>query len=35
MEQGHAVAYSVKAIYYKPDSSGFDFQWGYWIFQLT
>jgi hypothetical protein len=29
---GQAVAYLVEALCYKPESRGFDFRWGHWIF---
>ena len=32
---GHAVALSVEALRYKPESRGFDFRWCNWNFSLT
>ena len=31
----HAVTQLVKALRYKPEGSGFDFQWCHWDFSLT
>jgi hypothetical protein len=32
---GHAVAYMVEALCYKPEGLGFDSRRGHWIFQFT
>jgi hypothetical protein len=33
--EGHAVAYLVEALCYKPGGRGFGFQRGHWIIQFT
>jgi hypothetical protein len=33
--RGHAVAYLVEALYYKPEGRGLDPRWGHCIFKLT
>jgi hypothetical protein len=31
----HPVSYLAEALCYKPESRGFDFRWGHWIFQFS
>jgi hypothetical protein len=33
--EGHSISYLVEALCYKPESRGFDFWRGQWIFRLT
>jgi hypothetical protein len=35
LRRGHAIAYLVETLCYKPEGRVFDSWWGHWIFQLT